>query len=333
MEFFEIPIVIYIFKRHEKIVSILQRIACVSPKKLYIISDGPRNVEEYEDVVKCRKAVEENINWECEVIKNYSGTNRGVYENIGEGALWVLGQEESAIFLEDDNLPEVSFFYFCRELLEKYKDDTRVLWICGSNYLEEYESPYSYVFSSHMLPCGWASWGNKFPKYYDGKLEALGDKTIIKRVKRNYESRTFYQYDRNRWMSEYYRINKGIKPISWDYQMSFTLRLNRMYGIVPVKNQIRNIGVDEHSIHGGTSFKKTMTQRFCGMNSISMEFPLIHPPLVFPDEKFENRVQKIILPPLSFRTKGKMVRLLRKILKIDNTIGIKAGIKKKFRMI
>ena len=78
------------------------------------------------------KTVEFLINWDCEVIKNYAKENRGVYQNIGEGARWVFEREEKAIFLEDDNLPETSFFRFASEMLEKYETAPEVLWICGT---------------------------------------------------------------------------------------------------------------------------------------------------------------------------------------------------------
>lgn len=335
MEQFDIPIVLFIFKRSETISSIFDRISQVKPKKLYILADGPRNADEYDDVMKCRKRVEKSITWPCEVIRNYSETNRGVYANIGQGAVWVLKKEEYAIFLEDDNLPEVSFFYFCKELLGKYKYDTRILWICGTNYLEEYNSPHghSYVFSRHMLPCGWASWQTKFPQYYDGELKALGNKSVIKQIKQNYENSTFYRYDKKRWTGEYNRLKKGKKPISWDYQMAFTLRLNGMFGIVPVKNQIKNIGVDENSIHGGSRYENIMVKRFCGMNSLPINFPLIHPDVIVLDQQFEHAIGKIILPPFRYRLKGIISSILKMLLRIDDNLSVTSEVKNKIKKI
>ena len=111
---FDIPVVLFIFKR-DKAVEIVNRIAEVQPRKLYILADQGRNAEERLLAEECRKKVEAAITWDCEVIKNYADENRGVYQNIGQGAIWVLKQEKWAIFLEDDNLPEPSFFPFCKE--------------------------------------------------------------------------------------------------------------------------------------------------------------------------------------------------------------------------
>ena len=252
---FDIPVAIFIFKR-TKAVDVVKRIGCVKPKKIYILADQGRNKEEKKLAEECRTLVEKAIDWDCEVIKNYAEENRGVYENIGEGAKWVLKREKWAIFLEDDNLPEVSFFKFCEEMLQRYENDSRILWICGTNYLGDYkpENGDSYVFTRHMLPCGWASWSNKFERFYNGDLSLCEDETVMKRIANMYCNKKVYKQYREFWMGEYRRIKAGEKPASWDYQMDFSIKANNLFGICPCKNQIKNIGVDEYSVHGGKSF-------------------------------------------------------------------------------
>lgn len=97
----------FIFKRKDTVLRIIDRIREVKPKTFYIIADAGRNDEEKALVRECREAVEKAIDWECNLIKNYAKENRGVHAQIGMGALWVFEREERAIFLEDDNLPEV----------------------------------------------------------------------------------------------------------------------------------------------------------------------------------------------------------------------------------
>lgn len=314
---FDIPVAIFIFKRN-KAVDIVKRIGEVRPKRLYILADQGRNDEEKQLVAECRKKVEEAIDWDCEVIKNYAEENRGVYENIGEGAKWVLRREKWAIFLEDDNLPEVSFFEFCKQMLEKYEEDKRILWICGTNYLGDYKQRdgLSYVFTKHMLPCGWASWADKFEPVYDGQLSLLEDEAALKRARKNFCNRAVYKQYRNSWMGEYKRIKSGRKPISWDYQMDLTIKAHGLYGICPTRNQIKNIGADELSIHGGTSLNMVMTERFCGMNSYPVEFPLKHPNELKADPVFEKKIGKIILLPLSARIRMALGKALRKLFHV-----------------
>lgn len=329
---FDIPVVLFIFKR-DKAVDIVKRIAQVKPRKLYILADQGRNDEEKKLAAECRKKVEEAIDWDCEVIKNYAEENRGVYQNIGQGAIWVLKREKWAIFLEDDNLPEVSFFPFCREMLERYENDTRILWICGTNYLGNYvpNNGDSYVFTRHMLPCGWASWSNKFEKFYDGELTLCNDETVMARIGDVYCNKKVYRQYKGSFMSERNRMIAGKRPISWDYQMDFSIKANNLFGICPCKNQIRNIGVDEFSEHGGNSFNRIMTKRFCGMDSFSIEFPLKHPATVLIDPVFEKEIGKIILYPWKSRMVGRLSHFLRRMFKIPNDKSIKAFIKEGFR--
>lgn len=334
MEQFNIPVVIFFFKREEKTVQIIERISHVKPKKIYLISDGPRNEIEAERVLHCRSEVEKAITWDCEIVRNYAEENKGVFERIGLGAKWVLSREESAIFLEDDNLPEITFFRFCQEMLERYRDDLRVLWICGTNYLKEYEPQdgSSYVFTRHMMPCGWASWSNKFPRFYEADLDLWKDPYIKERIKHEYDYKPLMKQDMGFWDKELERTSKGERPNSWDGQMSFTQRVHGLYAIVPKYNQITNIGVDADSTHGGVSFDNIMIQRFCGLPTKQMVFPLVHPRVVLPDLRFENLNNKIITLPLTYRIQGVMNKILKKILFVNANDSLTGTIKKRLKI-
>ena len=296
--YFDIPVVVFMFRRYEKTVQIIKRIASVKPKKLYLISDYGRYAEEISQVMLTRKNVEKAIDWECEVIKNYATENKGIYDRIALGAKWVLEQEKSAIFLEDDNLPEVTFFRFCKEMLERYQNDTRVLWICGTNFIKKYapEDGSDYVFTQHSLPCGWASWGHKFLKYYDFNFSLFGDDYLRRRTQYVYGYDTLYNYDMQRVGEEAARAGRGERYVSWDYQMLWSLRVHNLYGIAPKYNQITNIGVDAFSEHGGVSFDNEMTRRVCGVETFPLEFPLKHPKAVLTDLGFEAKTAAILLP-------------------------------------
>lgn len=333
MEHFEIPIVLFIFKRAEKSAIILDQIAKVRPQKLYLIADGPRNKNEEEEVNKCRVTIEQHITWNCEVIKNYATRNRGVYENIANGAKWVFEREKVAIFLEDDNFPAISFFKYCEELLQYYKDDTRILWICGTNYMNEYEPKdgSDYVFTKLMLPCGWASWSHKFLKFYDGELALFRNEAIKDKVKNEYRNKTLYKQDLNCWEQVIYEIDNHKKIFSWDYQMAFTLRINSLYGIAPKYNQIKNIGADEYSIHGGTTMEKELTSRFCEVPIKELSIPLKHPKAVMIDMEFERKMEQIIIAPITDRLKNGLIDIIKKCLHIKKQESLKGKINEYFR--
>jgi hypothetical protein len=186
-----------------------------------------------------------------------------------------------------------------------------------------------YVFTQLMLPCGWASWADKFNKYYDGKMQLYKIPTIKNRIKCTYNNKKLYNQNYSTWEQVIRDINNGRQPISWDYQMAFSLRVNNLFGIAPRVNLIRNIGADLDSIHGGVSMSNVMTARFCEVPTFELSFPLQHPDALMVDRGFELRTEKIIILPWKYRVKGKIVKLVKRVLGINQeqsllkTLGIK----------
>ena len=115
------------FNRPNTLEKVFEKVKQAKPPKLFLIQDGARegNSEDLHRIKKCRSIVE-NIDWECEVYKNYSDTNLGCGVRPQSGITWVLSQVESTIILEDDCVPDMTFFPYCDEMLEKYKDDERI---------------------------------------------------------------------------------------------------------------------------------------------------------------------------------------------------------------
>ena len=332
MDKFKIPVVLILFKRKDTVLKIIDRIRQVQPEKIYILSDEGRNEKEKKIVDDVRRTVENALDWDCTVKKNYARENRGVHANIGLGAKWVFEQEDKAIFLEDDNLPEVTFFRYCEEMLDLYEDDERILWVCGTNYLADYNTSNgsSYMFTRHLLPCGWASWADKFNSFYDDKLLLADDSYVMSNIQNSYQDRKLYLQQCESIMNEKYRKDHGKRFGSWDYHMLLTLRANEMLGISPAKNQIKNIGVDENSIHGGSSMSNIMTKRFCGMESYPLEFPLVHPKTVLVDSDYERKISDIILYPFRYRISMKFTRAIKKLIGIPTHKKFKEGLKDKF---
>jgi len=330
---FNIPIVLFIFKRADKSVEIIKRISLIKPTKLYLIADGGRDSKEHQLALKTRLAVKNAVTWKCEIIENFSSNNRGVYENIANGAKWVFSLEEQAIFLEDDNLPEISFFHFCKELLTLYRYNDQILYIAGTNYLNYLENAkkFSYVFSRNMFPCGWASWSDKFNKFYDGNFDYYS-KSSLKKIRKHYSYKNFYKYDTIRFDSEIERKNNGFSFNSWDYQLAFSLRYFNKLCVVPNINQIKNIGVDNSSIHGGNNSDMIMTNRLTKMDSFPINFPLVHPLTVKINKIYEHKIEKYLTPPSYIPTVRLFIILLRKLLGIPNHVPLKTGIRNFFRL-
>lgn len=300
---FGIPIVLFMFKRKDTTLKIIKRIGEIAPQKIYLIADAGRNEEEQKLVEECRRTVENAIDWHCEIVKNYAETNRGVFANIGMGALWVFEREEKAIFLEDDNLPEITFFDYCKECLDKYEKDNSIFWICGTNYLQKcFPAGNASVFKSkHLMPCGWASWSTKFTKYYDAEFSLAKKNGWDKTLKKKYKDKRLYIQQKRSVIGEIERKKATGKFRSWDYQTAFSIRMNDLWGIVPIYNQIKNVGVDVFSTHGGNSFDLEMTRRFCGIETFPLDTPLKLPAAEQLSTEFEDKIGKIILFPLKAR--------------------------------
>ena len=152
-------IALIVYKRLDTTKRVFNVIKLARPKKLYIIADGPKTQDEETATELVRIYLEENIDWECNITKFYSPTNLGCAKRVSTGLDEVFSKEEKAIILEDDTLPDISFFNYCEELLELYKSNHQVFHISGCNeYPKTFNTNASYCFSSIVNIWGWATW-------------------------------------------------------------------------------------------------------------------------------------------------------------------------------
>src|SRR4030095_10272355 len=167
----ETPVVLIIFNRPKLTEAVLNALALVRPRTLLVVADGPRpDFPGDPQACEAARAVIDRVDWNCEVIKNYSNVNLGCGRRPATGISWALEQVEEAIILEDDCVPHPSFFRFCAELLERYRDDERVMHIAGSTFRRHAMStPYSYFFTQVTGSWGWATWQRAW-RHYDASL-------------------------------------------------------------------------------------------------------------------------------------------------------------------
>lgn len=239
------PILVIVFNRPDFAQKIFDALKQIQASKLYIISDGPRNPEEKEEVKRSR-AIFKNIDWECQVKYNYSEVNLGLRKRISSGISWAFLDEEELIILEDDCLPHPDFFIFCERLLEKYNDDPQIMCINGCNLNPKISENLSdaYFFSRYSSSWGWATWKRAW-KLFDSELDGLDNKRIYKNfannLPRKYRSRQY-------WIIMLNRVKQN-KIDSWAYRWMFSLWINNGMAIVPQTNLIQNIGNDHRSTH------------------------------------------------------------------------------------
>lgn len=237
------PVAFIIFNRPDLTNIVFEAIRQAKPQKLLVIADGPRFPEEVEKCEKAR-AVIHQVDWECELLTNFSETNMGCKRRVSSGLDWVFSVVEEAIILEDDCLPAPSFFNFCQTLLEQYRDDERVTMIGGTNYQQgESRTEASYYFSKYMHIWGWASWKRAW-RHYDVDI-----KTWPEYKKQNAISLICQDaYEQRYWTAIFDEVYEG-KIDTWDYQWVYTCWSQNGLSIIPNSNLVSNLGFRSDATH------------------------------------------------------------------------------------
>lgn len=264
------PVAFFIFNRPETTKIVFEEIRKAKPKQLFIVADGPRKTKEGEDEIteQTRKVVE-NIDWECEVKRNYSDFNLGCKKRVSSGIDWVFDNVETAIFIEDDCLPDQSFFRYCQDLLEYYKDKEEVMLISGNKVLTDYQvKNSSYYFSNFAHIWGWASWRRAWRKYDVRPADWSNSEAVELLNKIFNRNREAVNY----WKNILDRVYQG-EINTWDYQLQFALWKYNGLSIVPAKNLVVNIGLDSSN----ATHTKGPGGLYTKMKKESIDFPLIHP--------------------------------------------------------
>lgn len=277
------PVVLVIFRRPDSTRRVMSSIRQARPTKLLIIADGPRP-DRVDEAKKCAaaRAIVEQVDWDCEVLTNYSDVNMGCKKRLSTGLDWVFENVEEAIILEDDCLPHASFFNFCEELLNYYRDDQRVMHIAGNNFslpgsiLQE-----SYYFSRLTYIWGWATWRRAW-QYYDVDIKAFPQLAAQPGFIELLGSKSESQARISTWSKVY----KGMID-TWDYQWQLACLSQGAFTVVPNKNLVSNIGFNADSTHTANP-----NSPMSNLKTEAMGFPLVHPSFVIRDVKADAKYLK-----------------------------------------
>lgn len=285
----ETPIALIIFNRPDTTAQVLAEIAKVKPRKLFVIADGPRS-EEPQDVERCsqvRALVDQLVTWECEISRNYADANLGCGYRPSTGLDWVFSHVEQAIILEDDCLPDPSFFRYCDELLERYKDDERVMMISGRNDVGGTDaSYYSYSFRRVMSCWGWATWRRAW-RHHSMSLDGWSELRQTDWLTSVLGNRAGVEHWRAIFDSV---LRRGTELDFWDYQWAYACWLQNGYAIVPERNLVRNVGHRPDATH-----TQNPDSRWGRLKQEPLMFPLRHPPFFIPNRAGDDRFLELIL--------------------------------------
>lgn len=288
----DIAVLILFFNRPALLEKVFEQVKQAKPSRLYLYQDGARE-NRPDDVInmqKCRDVVA-NIDWECEVHRNYQEKNSGCDPSEYLAQKWMFATEEMGIVLEDDDVPSQSFFPFCKELLDKYKNDQRISMICGMNNcgVTEY-CPYDYFFSTSGSIWGWATWKRVIDEW-GTRIDFVDSAYEVDLFVEAYKKRLFAK----KLVNHYKKCNdSGIAY--YEAIMSGNALPQSRLNIVPTKNMICNIGFTGESTHGAASFELLPRglRRIFNMKTHECEFPLKHPPFVIEDLIFLKKINRIM---------------------------------------
>lgn len=298
-------VVFLIFNRPDTTARVFETIRRAQPPRLFVIADGPRP-DHPSDAEKCATArsVIDQVDWDCEVLTNYADTNLGCGRRVSSGLDWVFEMVEEAIILEDDCVPHPTFFRFCEEVLERYRDDERVMMITGTNVLPKLDIHESYLFSRYFNIWGWATWRRAWKKY-DFSM------TDWERLRAQKQVRYFYpQPYMVKHVTEMFDLIYAKRIDSWDIQWFYCCLFNNGLCVVPRVNLVSNIGmVGTHTTDG-------MDDPSLPTFALDVE-NIIHPQKVFANVLYDDALfERRIRIPLLGRVQGKIVALRGRLREI-----------------
>jgi len=287
---FSTPVLFIVFNRPDATLATFNAIREARPSALYIAADGPRQERE-DDLKNCAevRSLVKNIDWECRVQYLFRDKNLGCKISVSTAIDWFFENETEGIILEDDCLPNPSFFIFCQQLLDKYRDDKRVMTICGRNPMGETDIASSYLFSRFNKEWGWASWRRAWQMHDIEKtcFDLAVTEGVFKRV-----------FDDPEICKYLHDVNKSVQydgHVSWAYPWQFNIISQNGLAVVPAYNLVTNIG-----LNSGTHFDvgSNVNRDVFNIKTYTIPFPLKHPAFVFPDMKYDTACFYVVHPYL-----------------------------------
>lgn len=293
------PVVLLVFNRPDLTAKVFEAVRAARPPVLFVAADGPRG-DRPDDVRLCSQTREivQGVDWDCDVHWKFADRNLGCGPAVSQAMEWVFDGVERAVVLEDDCVPDPTFFPFCDELLELYQKDSRIMQIAGSNLQTPAEvfGVASYSFASFPLVWGWATWRRawqhydiamtNWPRFRDtGGLDGL------------HATRSRRRHLRHEWNS----IHAGNG--TWDHQWQYTVMSQHGLSIYPATNLVTNLGFRADAT------QTTLAGSMAAVPTRPLTFPLTHPSHVAESARLERVLEREVL-----RAAGTAVTILRRML-------------------
>jgi hypothetical protein len=236
---FDTPILFLIYKRPDSTLQVFEEIRKIKPRKLFVVADGPKSIKERPQCLQARDVILK-VDWDCEVKTLFREKNLGSKYSVSSGINWFFSFVDEGIILEDDCVPNEGFFLFCEELLNRYRDNTKIMHITGVNLNDQEKfGDGSYYFSNYPHIWGWATWKRAWTNY---DLELEDSKFYYTLIKKKFKD----PFERRFWQTV---LRTLPKLDAWDYQWMFSIWKAEGICINTNNNFIINIGFNEDATH------------------------------------------------------------------------------------
>ena len=321
----DVPVKINIWIRPELQKKQFEVIKKAKPSILFIQSDGGRNEAEWAAIRQNRQMIDNGITWNCKVYRIYEEENKGLYHMGAKVNNFIWSKVDRFVGLEDDCIPSVSFFRFCKELLDKYENDERIMGICGYNPLGVYEDVSSdYFFSGETSSWSFATWKRAWLLLYSDNFDYINEPHVLKLMRLSLGKYT------------YSRAIKGAKdkqidghPIGSEFLKGISRATQNALFITPKRNMISNVGCGLDSAHSFQYNTLTSAERKLFNSPVYEVGTINHPRYVIRDVLYEKELRKLLAIGMPLR---KFYRRCGKFILIARYMGLK-GLSIKFKKL
>jgi hypothetical protein len=300
------PVLFLVFNRPEHTRRVMDRIRQAEPPQLFVGADGPRP-DHPEDDKNCERArrVATQVDWDCEVYTLFRDENLGCKQAISSAITWFFEHVEAGIILEDDCVPHSTFFPYCTELLDRYRDDDRVMTVSGNNFQpSDKVYDHSYYFSAYMHCWGWATWRHSW-EHYDGDIPAWNRLRSTNWLQEWLGGKAEEQY----WTDIFDRVARE-EVDSWAYPWTFSCWREHGLHVLPSVNLVSNIGFDERSTH-----TQNPEADAANLPVEAMSLPLDHPDVMVRDYDADRYTSRHHFLPRGYRFRRHVPDALKQLVR------------------
>lgn len=283
----DVPVLLLAFRRPDTTAQVVAALRAQRPARLFVACDGPRpgRTAEAQECRATRELIDRSIDWPCEVTRLFRDQNLGCRRGVSEGIGWFFEHVSEGIILEDDVVPEPSFFGYCRELLARYRDDERIGMISGNTFRRTPTlDGASYYFSMYPHIWGWATWRRAWASY-DADMQgwpAFREQGRLLDV----GSREFAR-DWTKVLDAVWRRRID----TWDYVWNYSFWRQGYLACLPAVNLVRNVGFEPTATHTKTGE--------CPLREVgAIALPLRHPEVLVRDRRTDDLEVSLFAKPL-----------------------------------